>query len=1104
MSKVSQETINEIKDTTLSQALNGFVNLKPSGAVLKGISPFNIEEKTPSFVVSDKKGVWKCFSSGKGGKDLISFLMETESLDYLSAVIKAAKELNIYIKYDHETKEEIEKREKNEVLQGIVTKANSTYINNFKRLPDDHWAKKYMLETRGFTPEILDLFDIGYAYNDSHLAPLIKSQGSLSDALELGLVKQDKISETQHYDFFRDRIIFPIYNHRTYCVGFTARINPEKADDVKQKYLNSSESPIFNKSNTLYGYTLAKQQIKFFGYAVLVEGPTDVMRMHQVGFDNTVGTNGTALTVDQINLLKKVTDKVVIFRDNDKNGAGQKAAIRDMELLLKNGMFAEIIVPEHEGDDPDTIGQKMGKESLSYLSALQDDAVLYLFKNKYNELMSEAIKEREEEVKKHKEETGKDLKLKKLIMSPANKKTFVEFIGKILNYISESMIKNQYIKIVSDRYKDEISTKEINDVLKSIEEENKPKAKVYRNFDWEYELPKDLLDAGCKIDDFIDDIQNYGVFQFKNRIWHIQNDEAPFYFKHVSNFSFEIIQHMAGETSKKLFRMTNIFGKDVIAHAESNLFNSIIGFKNIVTDKGGNFQYKANNQQHENILSYLYDKMGDGLMIEQLGWIPSAKFWAWNNEIILPKEKRVVPMQENGVFVYNKVSYYFPSANKIYKDVPGKYAPQKKFLSIDGNLEFYDLMSKIVRVHKERGITAILFGISALFQDIVEHHTKSFPIYFLYGEGGSGKDNIAEIIQSFVGEPQSVINLAAKSSTLTSQIRKISQFNNGIVHFSEYRRGLNLDELIKQYFDRRGREIGTTESKFSTDEIPMTSAIVITGNEYSEDSPTMSRQLFEEISISKHTDEETAAYDELKQIVVAGFSKFSNQFILDRERFEKHFLKEYNLNKRHLSNLPDLKDTMSRMIQNLSVLYTTYTMYCETINFPFTKLELESHFAKLVKNMKNKMAGASPISRFWECFMACMRGNSSEIIMVHKDYKLEGNLIFIKFTQVYNIILSRWIRTYKETIPAKTEMLEMLKKDTSFYSYKDKCRISNNSKAGPTSAFIFDLTKMIYVKDDIISLYELQKNHGTLFQETPETDTEITEDSSVIFAAKNE
>lgn len=1077
MSKISQQTIDEIKDFTLSEALKGFVTLQKAGTVLKGISPF-VDEKSPSFMVSDAKNIWKCFASGKGGKDLISFLMEAENLDFPTAVTKAAKELNIFLKYEQETPQDKEKREKNEVLQSIINKANNSYIKNFQRLEADHWAKVYMTKTRGFTDEILELFDIGYAHNGNLLTPIIKNDGLLADALELGIVKQNETNEANHYDLFRDRIIFPIYNHRAYPVGFTARINPADGDG-KQKYLNSVESPIFHKRNTLYGYNLSKKGIQFFDYAILVEGPTDVMRMHQVGFTNTVGTNGTALTVEQISLLKKVTKKVVIFRDNDKNESGQKAAKRDLEILLKNGLFADIIVPEEIGDDPDTIGQRMGNDSISYISALMEDAVMYLLKQKFEELTKHL----------NINEEGNKAK-KKLILTPSIKTDFVLYTAKMMNFISESMVKDQYIKMIVAEYKDHLSLKEINETIKTLEEEAKPKVRAFFNVDEEYQLPKELIDADFTVDNFLDDIQKYGVFQAKDRIWHIVGDTAPYTFKHVSNFSFEIIQHMTDKTSKKLFRMRNVFGKEVISHDENDKFNSVIGFRNVVTNSGGNFQYKANNAQHDNIMSYLMDKMGDGIMIEKLGLLKSAGLWVWNNEILIIDTKETVPMNENGIFEHKKKHYYFPSANIVFRDKEDEYVPQKSFITIESKTDFYTLLKKIVKVHRERGMTAILFGIASFFQDIIEHHTKGFPIYFLYGDAGSGKDNIAEIIQSFIGHPQTVINLAAKSSTLTSQIRKTSQFKNGIVHFSEFKRTDELEELLKQYFDRRGREIGATRSKIATDSIRMDSTIVMTGNEYPASKAAISRTLFEEISISKHTDEETEAYNDLKEIVIAGYSKYSNQFILDRPRVEREFLKEYNLNKRHLSSLPELKDTMSRMIQNLAVLYTSYTLYCDIINFPFTKLELETHMIAMVNNMKNKIAGASPISRFWECFMACMRGNPTEIIMVHKDYKIEGNLIFIKYTQVYNIVMSKWLRTYKETIPSKTEMLELLKKDASFNSYKDNCRISNNAKVSPTSAFIFDLNKMIYIKDDMISLFELQKNHGTLFQESSDDHNE--------------
>lgn len=1096
MSKISSATIDQIRDTRLSTALQSYVSFKPAGKLFKANSPFNSSDKTASFIISDAKGIWKCFSTDKGGTDIISFIMQKDNLDFVPAVLQAAKDLNIQVEYKEETREEKDKREHTEILQVIVEKVNKTYVNNFNRLTDDHWAKKYMLETREFSMDTLELFDIGFAQEGSHLTPIIKNEGLLHDAIEIGIIKEGT-QEGNYYDFYRDRITFPIYDHRKKCIAFTARVNPANEEGSKQKYLNSSESKIFNKSKVLYGYNLAKESIPIFGYALLVEGSTDVMRMHQVDFGNAIATLGVALSETHIKELKKVTDKVVLFRDNDK--AGFESIDRDLDLLLKNDMLVEVFVHDYfvlDKDDkrakldPDSIGKTHGKDSLAYISNNFEDAIIFKIKRKYNDLMKDVLAEQKKEAETYKEINGKEPKAKKVVMPAANKKNFADYIGNLLFKIADKMLQSQYAKDIANRF-DDIVLKEINDTIAKIEESKKPKVVFGRNSMADYMLPKEVEDKGFKLENFFEDIVKYGVFQANNKIWIIQGDAAPFHFKYVSNFDFQIIQHMSDEEyPKRLFRMKNIFNKEVISHDDHNKFNSQLGFRDIVT-KHGNFQYKATSSQHEEILSYMMDKMGDGEMVEQLGWIASAGFWIWNNEVVIPGEK-IVQMDENGVFVHNKKSYYFPSANKVFKKAKGKYVPQKKFITQKASIDFYSLMSKIVTVHKERGMTAILYGISALFQDIISYHTKMFPIYFLYGEGGSGKDNIAEIIQSFVGEPQSVINLAAKSSTLTAQIRKTSQFNNGIVHFSEYKRNADLDELIKQLFDRRGREIGKKESKYATDEIEMSAAVVVTGNEYSEDKPTMSRALFEEISISKHTEQENTAYDELKEIVVHGFSEYSNQFIMDRVRYEKMFLKEYNLNKRHLSSLPEFKDTMSRMIQTIAVLYTTYTIYDGIIKFPFGKLELETHLAKMINNMKNKMAGASPISRFWECFMACMRGNDKDSIMVHHDYKMDGSIIYMKWTQCYNVVLRKWLMTYKETIPGKTDLLEMLKSDTAYYGYKDNCRISRSAKINATSVFMFNIDKMAYIKDDFTSLWEMQYNasvRGT--DNSDKTDSEI-------------
>lgn len=1069
MPLISQDTLDKIRNHQLSDALKSFVSLKKSGSVYKAISPFT-EEKSASFMVSDGKGIWKCYSTGKGGKDLVSFLMEKESMDFMAAVTKAAKELNIPIQYEEETKEAKEKREKSEVFKSIINKANNSYQQNFKRLPDDHWAKKYMLETRAFTQETLDLFDIGFAYNDSHLTPIIKNEGLLADALELGIVKKDEHNETRHYDFFRDRVIFPIYDHRTDCVGFSGRINPEKADSVKQKYLNSSESPVFHKRKTLYGFNLAKSGIKFFGYAVLVEGPTDVMRMHQVGFDNTVGTLGTALTVDHIRELKKITDKVVLFRDNDD--AGQKAVIRDMELLLQNDMIVELVVPENKEDDPDTIGQKFGKETISYVSALMEDAILYQFKTKYNELMWDALEERAKEIEEL-EKQGKKVRNKKVIMPPANKKAFIDFIGKTISEISDSIVKNQYIKDVVNRY-DEVSAKEINDTLKAIEESKRPKRASWWE-EQEYNLPDNV---SCKLDDVLDEIKEYGVFQSDNRIFSKKGTDAPYFFKEISNFSIEIVQHMQDEKfPMKLIRICNVHGIEKIFDVVSDRINTLQSFKNVVTSFG-NFFFSGTAADHENLLKYLFDKMGNGRKIDILGWQPEG-FWVWNNKVIIPGN-REEELNKEGLFKYNNESYYIPSANKNYEKNMFAYGPQKKFKSIPTDVTAANYFHQVYQVHREHAITGILFGISSIFQDIVVNNTGFFPILFYFGPASTGKDNLCEAIQSLLGIPQTAIQLEGGASTIKAQIREFSQFNNGISQLSEYKRGNpQLDGVLKGLWDRRGYKRGSLESRVATDEIPILSSTLLTGNDYPDAEALITRCLWEEMKVQEFDDKAKQEYNKLKDLIKKGISSISDFFIHKRLYFEELFLDTYRANINLLNDLDQFKNTTSRIIGNLGVLLTVYQLFEKENFFPFKQSEIVAHFAQMVDNQKRKLATASPFIKFWDCFIMCMRGNVTDQLRVNQDVRLDSSIISFNFTTAFMKIQRMWLAQYQESAPDKRKMKEMLMEDASFVAEGKKVRV--DKEGAPTSAIQFDLSKLGAIEGDINHQVNVQLNQGTLF-----------------------
>ncbi|MFL9835014.1 DNA primase [Chryseobacterium terrae] len=1071
MSKISQQTIDEIKDYTLSDALKGFVNLQKAGSVLKGISPF-VEEKTPSFMVSDAKGIWKCYASGKGGKHLISFLMQTENLDFVAAVTKAAHELKIILRYEEETNEDKEKREKKEIFQSIITKANNKYIQNFKRLPADHWAKKYMTETRAFSEEILELFDIGYAYSESQLLPIIKNEGLLADALEIGIVKQNENNEANHYDFFRDRVVFPIYNHRTYPVGFNARINPYS--DSKTKYLNSTESPIFKKGNILYGFNLARTGIRFFDYAILVEGPTDVMRMHQVGFNNTVGTLGTALTVEHINLLKQVTKKVVIFRDRDANESGQKAAKRDLELLVKNGMFAEIIVPENEGDDPDTIGQRMGKDSISYISALMEDAVMYMFKGKYSEVMFSTLSEIEKENEEYFQKNGKLPKVKKIIMQPAHKKNFVEFVGKTLHNISDDLIRNQYIKLVVDKYKGDLSEKEINDTIKIIEEENKPKRISWID-EYDYNLPDYV---SCELNDVIKDIKEYGIFQSDNRIFAKEGKAAPYYFTEISNFSIEIVQHMQDEKfPMKLIKVCNVHGIEKIFDVKSDFINTLQSFKNVVTAYG-NFFFSGSASNHESLLKYLFDKMGNGRKIDILGWQPEG-FWVWNNKVIIPGDHEE-ELNKEGLFKYNGESYYIPSANKNYEKNMFAFGPQKKFKSIKSEITTANYFHQVYKVHREHAITGLLFGVASLFQDIIVNATGFFPILFYFGPASTGKDNLGEAIQSLLGVPQTAIQLEGGASTIKAQIREFSQFNNGISQLSEYKRGNpQLDGVLKGLWDRSGYKRGSLESRVATDEIPILSSTILTGNDYPDAEALITRCLWEEMKVQEFDENAKLEYNKLKDVIKKGVSGISDYFINRRAYFEENFLETYRSNVNLLNELDSFKDTTSRIISNLSVIMSIYNLFEKENYFPFGQSEIIRHFAEMVDNQKRKLASASPFIKFWDCFIMCMRGSVTDRLIVNTDIRIDGATLLFNFKTAFMKIQRMWLAQYQEAAPDQRKMKEILKEDSSFLAEGVKVRVDKDGT--PTSAFSVDLSKLGAIHGDIIHQVNVQLNQATLF-----------------------
>tara|TARA_B100000768_G_scaffold181422_1_gene204346 strand:+ start:1370 stop:3322 length:1953 start_codon:yes stop_codon:yes gene_type:complete len=377
---ISKSTIDQVFDTArVEEVIGDFVQLKKSGSNFKGLSPFS-EERTPSFMVSPVKQIWKDFSTGKGGT-AVSFLMEHEHFTYPEAIKYLARKYNIEIEETLQSDSDKEAAGERESMY-LVSEYARTYFHNTLLKTDAGKAigLSYFKE-RGFTDETIKEFQLGYSTDAwSGLTDTALKKGYQLKYLEstgLSIVK-----ETKQFDRFKGRVMFPIHSMSGRVLGFGGRILAK--NEKAAKYLNSPESDIYHKSKVLYGIYYAKQTIAKEDNCYLVEGYTDVIQFHQKGIKNVVSSSGTALTPDQIRLINRLTKNITVLFDGDP--AGIRAALRGIDLILEQGMNVKICTFP-EGEDPDSFAKQNTLEELqTYLKENAKDFIAY----KASLLMEEA------------------------------------------------------------------------------------------------------------------------------------------------------------------------------------------------------------------------------------------------------------------------------------------------------------------------------------------------------------------------------------------------------------------------------------------------------------------------------------------------------------------------------------------------------------------------------------------------------------------------------------------------------------------------------------------------------------------------------------------
>lgn len=508
---ISQKTIDKIFSTIRVEEIIGeYVQLKRAGTNFKGLSPFH-EEKTPSFVVSPSKQIWKDFSSGKGGT-AITFLMEIEGFTYPEALRHAAKKYGIEIEEDQVEYSEEQKKAQSEreILYKIHEVANTFFQENLWETEEGKNIALSYFKERELHDDIIKKFQLGYSPEKKNaFTEYALAKGYEKEILEKSGISIFPENSPNGIDRFRERVIFPIHSFSGRVLGFGARIL--KSNVKTAKYLNSPETEIYHKSNVLYGLNQSKQAISRENLCLLVEGYMDVISLHQSGIENVVASSGTALTTEQIKLIKRLTENVTILFDGD--AAGIKASFRSIDMLLSEGMNIRVVLFP-DGDDPDSFARKNPR-----------DFVEDFIKNQAKDFI----------------DFKAEILLKEANNDPIKKAEAIRDIVKSIGFVSNALKQEVYLKQVSTQFglSEQSLFNELG-VQKQVVQQQKPREKEQkRDFQLSIEPKSDILKNDLSLLELEEKLIE-SIFKYGNQVITLYNSNVGNYETTVTE---EIINH---------------------------------------------------------------------------------------------------------------------------------------------------------------------------------------------------------------------------------------------------------------------------------------------------------------------------------------------------------------------------------------------------------------------------------------------------------------------------------------------------------------------------------------------------------------------------------
>lgn len=941
-----QTSIDQVREADIITIISRYADIKRAGSLYECQSPFNPNDKTPSFKVSPAKNNFVCYSTQKKG-DGIKFVMEKENCTFYEAIQKIADICGIVLEREEETEEAQKKRSEKEELFRLMDWASKKYQKALQQMPADHWTQK-MIAEREISAETLLTFGIGFAPDDwKTLTTTIIDTGRLENGKTSGLVN---VKDGNAFDFFKNRLMFPIEDVNGNVIGFGGRCaDDDPAKENGRKYINSKESIVYSKSRSLYGIFQAKRSMVQTKTAVLTEGYTDVTALHQHGCDMAVASGGTALTDDQCKLLKKFVAHVIICRDNDgfdaqgNPKAGTKAALEDINKLLANGFKVSVVIFP-EGEDPDSYSRKH-ENIKNFIFENAQDAVLW----KTTFLKNQAAND------------------------PDKLSESVTAVAEMLYQIKDDIKHNTYVKDCNKILKTQLASlkQRINDFAsKAIEKIEKGTADDTTSIDLG-------LPPGADFEEF----KKYRFCTIGNSCWFQGRNGS---FLKGTNYRITPLFHVYGKNdNKRLCEVINETGSKKLIDFDSSDFVSQNKFDEALINEGYFVKNESFSAQHFTLMRNRI--LSDFIMafeLKTLGWQREG-FFAFANCVYYKglvknvNEYGIVQVEteasDKSEYFEEVKHYYSPAFSEIYKhtrDDDDPYENDRYFIYKKAPVTMDTWMKQMQKVYNEKAIIGISSVFFSLFRDLfVKTHAVS-PLLFLSGEKGSGKSKYAESLASLFTYKQPAFDL--NGSTLVAFSRRIGRTRNAITLLEEFHDNIDLKILqsIKGSYDNRGRELGMATGDNRTKVAKVNCFLVMLSQYLSswDDNAITSRSVIQHFIKPQEnfTEQEINEYNLLKSWEEEGLTSLVLDIIEHREEVEKGYIKTYAeiINKFK----KDLKahDYQERMLQNYVVIMTPITILWKHFSFPFKYEDLYQLCKNAIIDSSDLIVESEGLAEFWK------------------------------------------------------------------------------------------------------------------------------------------